>query len=95
MRYLLLFFFLVFQAYSINAQTNSYTISFRNAEHHEAVITANFPNITTDTLSIRMSRTSPGRYALHEFAKNIYNLTASDGKGNIFENKVSFFPNPK
>lgn len=83
MRYLILFFFFVFQAYSINAQTNYYTISFENEVHHEAVITANFPNITTDTLTLRMSRTSPGRYALHEFAKNIYNLTASDGNGNI------------
>ena len=28
-----------------------------------------------------MSRTSPGRYALHEFAKNVYNLKAFDSKG--------------
>ena len=28
-----------------------------------------------------MSRTSPGRYALHEFAKNIYNVRAFDGEG--------------
>ena len=38
------------------------------------ILSANFPNISTDTLSVRMSRTSPGRYALHEFAKNIYNF---------------------
>ncbi|TLP72908.1 M61 family metallopeptidase [Maribacter sp. ACAM166] len=91
MRYLLLFFFLVFQANSINAQTNSYTISFENVVHHEAEVTASFPNITTDTLSLRMSRTSPGRYALHEFAKNVYNFTASDGKGN---NLKIIRPNP-
>ena len=28
-----------------------------------------------------MSRTSPGRYALHEFAKNVYNVAATDSKG--------------
>ncbi len=30
-----------------------------------------------------MSRSSPGRYATHEFAKNIYKVTASDKAGNI------------
>ena len=28
-----------------------------------------------------MSRSSPGRYAVHEFAKNVYDLHAFDGKG--------------
>lgn len=28
-----------------------------------------------------MSRSSPGRYALHEFAKNVYEVTATDSKG--------------
>jgi predicted metalloprotease with PDZ domain len=32
-----------------------------------------------------MSRTSPGRYALHEFAKNVYGFSAMDGKGNSLE----------
>ena len=30
-----------------------------------------------------MSRSSPGRYALHEFAKNIYLVRASDGAGHV------------
>ena len=28
-----------------------------------------------------MSRSSPGRYAIHEFAKNVFDLHAYDGKG--------------
>jgi predicted metalloprotease with PDZ domain len=28
-----------------------------------------------------MSRTSPGRYALHEFARNVYRVQAKDGRG--------------
>ena len=28
-----------------------------------------------------MSRTSPGRYALHEFAKNVFDVRVRDGKG--------------
>src|SRR6056297_89379 len=63
------------------AQTNTYSISFENAVHHEANIRVNFPNVSSDTLEIRMSRSSPGRYALHEFAKNVYSFKATDGKG--------------
>ena len=63
-------------------QTNSYHISFENAEHHEAKVEASFPQLKEDTLVVRMSRTSPGRYALHEFAKNIYGVKATDSRGN-------------
>lgn len=62
----------------LSAQTNSYTIAFENAVHHEAKITIHFPDVTTDTLEVRMSRSSPGRYALHEFAKNVYSFKATD-----------------
>ncbi|SHG52519.1 M61 family metallopeptidase [Flagellimonas flava] len=75
----------------ISAQTNSYGISFENAVHHEAVITASFPQIQQDTLFLRMSRTSPGRYALHEFAKNVYGFKAMDGQGKSLN---VFRPNP-
>lgn len=61
------------------SQTNTYEISFENAVHHEAEVKATFPDIKTDTLTFRMSRTSPGRYALHEFAKNVYAVYATDG----------------
>ncbi|MGB3144242.1 MAG: PDZ domain-containing protein [Maribacter sp.] len=67
------------------SQTNTYSISFENAVHHEAVVTGKFPKISSDTLSLRMSRTSPGRYALHEFAKNIYGFSATDSKGNALK----------
>src|SRR5690606_11407870 len=33
-------------------------------------------------LQVRMSRSSPGRYALHEFAKNVYAVRATDSRGN-------------
>jgi len=81
MRYFFLCLLTGITSITISAQTNTYAISFENAVHHEAVVTATFTEISTDTLSLRMSRTSPGRYALHEFAKNIYNLTATDQNG--------------
>lgn len=72
---------LLFSGFILNAQTNSYNISFENAVHHEAEINISFPDIKTKTLVVRMSRTSPGRYALHEFAKNVYGFTATNSKG--------------
>lgn len=75
----------LFSTLFITAQTNTYTISFDNAVHHEAVIQGTFPNLKTDTVAFRMSRTSPGRYALHEFAKNVYGFKAMDSKGNALK----------
>lgn len=58
----------------------SYEISFPNAAHHEAEIVVTFPGIPSTPLEIWMSRSSPGRYAVHEFAKNIYNIRAEDSR---------------
>jgi predicted metalloprotease with PDZ domain len=64
------------------AQTfNEYEISFENAVHHEANIKLTFNNLNNDVLEVRMSRSSPGRYAIHEYAKNVYNVKAFDSKG--------------
>ncbi len=63
-------------------KTVEYSISFPNAVHHEAEISVQVPNIPAGSLLFRMSRSSPGRYATHEFGKNIYNVKAFDGKGN-------------
>ena len=78
-----LFYLVAIFAFTSTAtsQNISYEISFENAVHHEAQIKAVFSNIKEDTLALRMSRTSPGRYALHEFAKNVYDLKATDSKG--------------
>jgi predicted metalloprotease with PDZ domain len=39
-----------------------------------------FGDLPAGTLQVRMSRTSPGRYALHEFAKNVFAVRVRDGK---------------
>ena len=68
---------------TVNAQVSSkYTISFENAIHHEATITATFSNLKSEEATFTMARSSPGRYALHEFAKNVYNVKVTDSKGN-------------
>ncbi|PRY16531.1 putative metalloprotease with PDZ domain [Pontibacter ummariensis] len=62
-------------------QKVGYRLSFPNAVHHEAEIQATFSDVTSDTLKVLMPRTSPGRYAIHEFAKNVYNVRATDAQG--------------
>ncbi len=41
-----------------------------------------FPDVPPGTLQVLMSRTSPGRYAIHEFAKNVYDVQIDNGAGN-------------
>ena len=70
---------------SLQAQTNTYTISFDNAVHHEAVVQVTFPQVKSKKLRVQMSRSSPGRYAIHEFAKNVYSFKATNGAGEALE----------
>ncbi|MEP6611824.1 MAG: PDZ domain-containing protein [Mucilaginibacter sp.] len=58
-----------------------YSISFPNAAHHEAEIVIFVPQAPDGKFLVRMSRSSAGRYATHEFGKNVYNVKATDGKG--------------
>jgi predicted metalloprotease with PDZ domain len=58
-----------------------YEIAFPNAVHHEAEVSATFTGLGTGPAQLRMSRSSPGRYALHEFAKNVYSVSATDSRG--------------
>lgn len=70
-------------AFPLLAQPSvQYRLRFPNAVHHEAEIRATFQGVSQPVLELIMSRASPGRYALHEFAKNVYNLRAYDGEGN-------------
>ncbi|MGN6278867.1 MAG: M61 family metallopeptidase [Sphingomonas sp.] len=59
----------------------SYDVSFPNAVHHEARISVTYRNLAPGTVEFRMARSSPGRYAMHEFAKNVYSVSAVDGAG--------------
>ena len=58
--------------------TITYKISFPNEVHHEAEISLRLENIQSEELTVIMSKSSPGRYAIHNFGKNIYNLKAYD-----------------
>lgn len=58
-----------------------YEMSFPDVAHHRARIVATWRSVPPGPLRVQMARSSPGRYALHEFAKNVYDVTAADGAG--------------
>ena len=84
MRRVLLLFLLTAPALSVSATAQEVRYEFRmpNAAHHEAEISVTWTNVPAGRpLEARMSRSSPGRYALHEFAKNVYSVRAADSRG--------------
>jgi len=62
-------------------ETVHYRITFPEPEHHALRVEATFPAPENGPLELRMSRSSPGRYALHDFAKNVYGMRAFDAQG--------------
>ncbi|GAA4369563.1 M61 family metallopeptidase [Hymenobacter saemangeumensis] len=67
------------QSKADNGPAVRYVVSFPNAVHHEARVTATFTGLPSGPLRVRMARSSPGRYALHDFVKNVYYVVATDG----------------
>src|SRR6187397_1084250 len=63
------------------AQAIEYTLSFPAPQHRWMQVQVKFPNVPQGPLQVRMARTSPGRYALHEFAKNVFDVAIVNGKG--------------
>ena len=58
-----------------------YRLSFPEPEHRWMQVEVTFREVPAGALQVRMSRTSPGRYALHEFAKNVFDVQIRDSKG--------------
>src|SRR6188474_2310467 len=59
----------------------AYRLSFPEAAHHLMQVEATFTTVPPGPLQLRMSRSSPGRYALHEFAKNVFDVRITDEAG--------------
>jgi predicted metalloprotease with PDZ domain len=68
-------------ALSAAGQPIKYSVSFPAPEHHYAQVEVTWPAVPAETLEARMSRSSPGRYAVHEFSKNVFDVHAFDGQG--------------
>jgi predicted metalloprotease with PDZ domain len=85
-RFIVFFLAVLFGIKTVGAQQQrvDYDIAFPNAAHHEAHVIATFSGIPRgQILHVRMSRSSPGRYAETAFAKNVYDVTASGSHGNV------------
>jgi predicted metalloprotease with PDZ domain len=59
----------------------SYRLSFPEPEHRWMQVQARFDALPPGPLELRMSQASPGRYALHDFAKNVYDVRITDPAG--------------
>ncbi|OFW29562.1 MAG: hypothetical protein A3H97_01110 [Acidobacteria bacterium RIFCSPLOWO2_02_FULL_65_29] len=58
-----------------------YRFTFPEPEHHWMQVEATFAEVDPSPLELRMSRSSPGRYSLHDFAKNVYDVHAFSAAG--------------
>jgi predicted metalloprotease with PDZ domain len=58
-----------------------YRVTFPEPEHHWMQVEVTFSRLGSKPLDVRMSRSSPGRYAVAEFANNVFSLEAYDGRG--------------
>jgi predicted metalloprotease with PDZ domain len=62
--------------------TITYSLDLAKVQQHELDITVNFPAVRPGIFRVRMPQSSPGRYAQHNFAKNVYDLKAYGADGN-------------
>ncbi len=88
------FLLLVCCASGATAQSKApveYRLSFDDAVHHVMVVDVTFRDVPPGPLQVRMSRSSPGRYAVHEFAKNVFEERITDGAGKAL---TATRPNP-
>ena len=59
----------------------SYRLSFPEPHHRWMQVEIELREMLPAPLDLQMSRSSPGRYALHEFAKNVFDVTVTDAAG--------------
>ena len=59
-----------------------YELRFPEPEHRWMLVEVTIGGLPAEPLSMRMSTASPGRYARHAFAKNVFEVRAFDGNGN-------------
>jgi predicted metalloprotease with PDZ domain len=58
-----------------------YRFSFPQPQHRWMQVELRLTGIGDGPIALRMSRSSPGRYSLHDFAKNVYDVKAARADG--------------
>ncbi|MEM7573680.1 MAG: M61 family peptidase [Bacteroidota bacterium] len=61
--------------------TIRYSLDLQDVQQHLLHITIDFPAVPTGVFSVKMPTASPGRYAEHNFAKNVYDVSATSENG--------------
>ena len=72
---------LAFQVALRSETAVSYRFTFPEPQHHWMSVEVLFTELSSAPLELRMSRSSPGRYSLHDFAKNVYDVEAVGPNG--------------
>jgi predicted metalloprotease with PDZ domain len=69
-------------AFAADAQPIEYRFSFPEAAQHSMDVDVTFPDLPAVPLQLRFSRSSPGRYSLHDFAARVdrVTMTTDDGR---------------
>ena len=62
-----------------------YELRFPEPEHRWMEVAVTVTGLPPAPLSMRMSTASPGRYARHDFAKNVFEVRAFDGAGAVLD----------
>ena len=60
-----------------------YRLSFPAPQHRWLEVNVEFSDLTNEPLHVRMSSASPGRYARHEFSKNIIDIAFTGAEGSM------------
>ena len=63
----------------------AYELSFPRPQQRWMEVEITATGLPPGPLSMRMSTASPGRYARHDFAKNVFEVQASDGAGTALD----------
>jgi predicted metalloprotease with PDZ domain len=58
-----------------------YRVTIPEPQHHWMQVEVVFPDLPAGPAHVLVSRSSPGRYAIHEFVKNVYDVQIDDGAG--------------
>ena len=74
-----------FISLTLFSQAIFYEFAAPNAAHHEAEISITVNKLPAGPAYFTMSRSSPGRYAPHQFGKNVYNVKAYDANGKVLK----------
>ncbi len=75
------FFALCYHIAAFSQLPVRYDVALDRIHHHEITVTLHLPALPERPVEIRMPQSSPGRYALHQFAKNVYEEAAFDENG--------------